>query len=327
MGRILTVCYKFSHNGEDYFWCSETKRMYVRQPANVPDFAFWYSTTRWSQGYEADCPLKAGITMQVVTQKGVPLFAETLEADANDVGTYARKVGEFYRDTVHRLADRLAAGLTPYYEWKAWLMTDKEKSGNTDYYDTWLYSLSEVLKTKMIGRRSILGRSVYLAEVRCRHKVSGKKWSEFVVLDNDKETYLAIAGYWLTSEYGKRPVQAESFAMRDTVDFDYNGRLYSMTWDELEAAFRYQDRQYMLEDAARNLEILAFGYTGDPLRTLTEEENLALAAFERDIGTTYAALTECLDEIVDEYSDIHDCNVADNDLWKTAIRNVARRIG
>jgi len=38
MERVLEVAYKATVNGEDIFYCKETKRCYIRQKSNTTDF-------------------------------------------------------------------------------------------------------------------------------------------------------------------------------------------------------------------------------------------------------------------------------------------------
>ena len=139
MVRILTVRYKFTQNAEDLYWCPETKKMYIRQPANVDSIVFWLTSTKWTGGYEADCPIREGITMRVIDKEENILFEETLEKDDWNGGTSAKKVGDFADEAIKKIAAELNDGLTDYYEWKEWVLADKEKFGNKDYDDNWLF--------------------------------------------------------------------------------------------------------------------------------------------------------------------------------------------
>lgn len=91
--KTLKVKFKSRQDSEDLYYCPENKRVYVRQPANVPSIVFWYSSSKWSGGYEASCPIREGITFSVDID-GVE-YQETLEEDTWNSGTSAKKVIPF----------------------------------------------------------------------------------------------------------------------------------------------------------------------------------------------------------------------------------------
>jgi hypothetical protein len=92
MSRILKMKFKSEQrgNGEDLYFCEETKKVYVRQTSNGEGkIVFWMSTSKWSGGYEASCPLKEGLIIQadyLGTQ-----FEEVLVKDDWNGGTSAVK--------------------------------------------------------------------------------------------------------------------------------------------------------------------------------------------------------------------------------------------
>lgn len=49
----------------------------------------------------------------------------------------------------------------------------------------------------------------------------------------------------------------------DVVNFEYNGVKYAMTEQEIEAAYRYREHQYRLEDARRQFNTIVFGSDGE----------------------------------------------------------------
>jgi len=79
--------------GEDLYFCSENRKVYIRQSANVPDIVFWLSSSKWSGGYEASCPIREGISF-VVEHDGVE-YTETLVEDTWNSGTSAKKMLPF----------------------------------------------------------------------------------------------------------------------------------------------------------------------------------------------------------------------------------------
>lgn len=197
MSNIRKVVYKESQGAEDLFWCRATNRIYIRQPTNDKSKVVWLTSSKWTGGYEASCPMREGLTMRVVDRAGNILFEEKIEK-LNDAGdTYARKNGDFASEAIQRLAAEFGDSLSSHKEWRSWLLADKEKYRCADYDDNWLYSMSVVENLRIIGTRFFLGKKAYLAEQKCRHEVSDKKWCEYLVLAEDKLPVYALAGYKL----------------------------------------------------------------------------------------------------------------------------------
>lgn len=198
-GRILTVTFKTTQDAEDLFYCKETKKVYARQPANVDDIVFWLTTCKWTGGYEADCPIREGITMRVVDKFGEVLFEEKLEKDTWNGGTSAKKVGEFRRESVNRICSTYAAehGLTSYEEWKKRLTEDVEKHQYKDYVDNWLYWERFELGRAVVADACILGETYKIVRFKCRHRISGKTWEETELYDAKQEICEGICGYKL----------------------------------------------------------------------------------------------------------------------------------
>lgn len=196
MNKIITVRYKDTRNGEDLYRNVETGRIYARQPANVDDIVFWYTTNKWSGGYEADCHIREGITMRIVDDKSDILFEETLQSDTWNGGTSAEKKGPFYREAVQKIADETAAAehLRPYKEWKEWLMAEAMKHDYQGYYDNWLYCDSKVIKSEKQKKVMILGKPLWIKRDRNRHNVCHKEWDDVYIVCTDFCTE-AICGY------------------------------------------------------------------------------------------------------------------------------------
>lgn len=192
--NIRKVVYRFTQGGaEDVFWCSETKKMYIRQPVDESK-VHWLTSSKWTGGYEAESHIRDGITMQVVDKCGKILFEETLEQDEWNFGTSALKIGDFANEAIEKTAKEFGKGLKNYEEWKNWLLSDKKLYDSIDSNDTWLYYLNEH-HTKIVGEKYFLGKKALLAEEHCKHKVSNKEWVEYLVISEDKCYTLDIAGY------------------------------------------------------------------------------------------------------------------------------------
>ena len=106
----------------------------------------------------------------------------------------------------------------------------------------------------------------------------------------------------------------------DKVAFTYDGKTYAMTPEEIEAAYRYQQKQYRLQDAAAQLNMFIAGVS-DPD---WDEPEFAeeLVWFEKTHGITYKQAQELAEEFLLAFESLADCNVDENTTWQRAIGNV-----
>lgn len=197
MDKVLTVRFLDNQDAEDLFRCVENGRVYIRQPANVDDIVFWYSSVKWRGGYEASCHIRAGITMRVVDKDNEILFEEKLEEDNWNGGTSAKKVGRFsdevLLDTSNEWAEKLR--LRSYYDWKNYVLMDIANCGYQGYADNWLYYETESHGKEILGEMSWLGKKLFVVKEDMIHKISGKRWS-CVFIEPKDESYCAdICGY------------------------------------------------------------------------------------------------------------------------------------
>ena len=99
-----------------------------------------------------------------------------------------------------------------------------------------------------------------------------------------------------------------------------------LTQEELLAAFREQDRNYLLEDAERQYKEWLDDNDWD------ESSPADIDGFTRKFGfapsAPYTAGNEhyMLDQFVERYSNGYDCNIAENDLWRNAIDDVMAQL-
>lgn len=109
------------------------------------------------------------------------------------------------------------------------------------------------------------------------------------------------------------------------VEFEYNGKKYVMSKEEIEAAYWYKDRQYRMEDALRQLNQFIFN-EDDPVdegASVDEKKRW----FECVYLITYEEACEMLDDFVDTFEDFADCNVDENQTWHDAIEEVLEEVG
>ena len=112
---------------------------------------------------------------------------------------------------------------------------------------------------------------------------------------------------------------------RELIDFKYAGKAYQMTREEIEAAYRYREREYRQSDAEVAFEYFAFG-SEDPESMTDAEYKQAVDSFEEQYGVKYNDLMKRAPEIVDLFFQKQDCNIAENQTWEDTIADVVQRM-
>lgn len=111
---------------------------------------------------------------------------------------------------------------------------------------------------------------------------------------------------------------------RNTITFEHNGFTYTMSEDEIEAAYRYQEHRYRLDDARRHLNILIFECEDpDPKCDVFKIDT---HVFEKKYGITYEAASspEMLEKYVGVFEKRFSCNGDENSQWNMAIIDAIR---
>lgn len=80
----------------------------------------------------------------------------------------------------------------------------------------------------------------------------------------------------------------------------WNGKSWEMTPEQIEAAYRYKERQYRIDDAYNQLELNADW-------------------IEEKYGYSYNEIIEFSEELAERFQDNFDCNVSENDDWVARI--------
>lgn len=75
-----------------------------------------------------------------------------------------------------------------------------------------------------------------------------------------------------------------------------NGKVWLMTPEQIEAAYRYKEHQYRIEDAENQLELNADW-------------------IEDKYGYSYDEIIEFSEELAERFQDNFDCNESENDAW------------
>ena len=199
MGNVITVKWICNQSAEDVYRSVEKPhRVYVRQPSNCDDLVFGYTTNKWRGGYEASCPIKAGITMRVVDDNGNCLFEEPLIEYPWSVGMSAKKVGDFSYEAIRKLEKsfREALNLSEYGRWRDWILSLKEQYGYKGYNDNWMYWETKTIeREKLNATYEYLGKKCHLVREKEKHKICGCEWESFTLVDEKDIECIALCGY------------------------------------------------------------------------------------------------------------------------------------
>lgn len=109
--------------------------------------------------------------------------------------------------------------------------------------------------------------------------------------------------------------------MENQISFEYMGKAYTMSKEEIDAAYWYKQQEFQMEDALVHLNYLVFGYDPDfeDPENATPGELEDMECFQFQYGISYADAKKLLPKIVEKYNDHFDCNNAENDMWRYAI--------
>lgn len=198
MENVRTVVFMTDQRGncEDLYRCKETGKVYIRQESGDDDHVRWLTSSKWTGGYEADCPMKEGLIIRVTDKAGKVLFEEKLIKEEGVTDTWAVKVGPFSWEAVYVLADEMAKQhkLSTYEEWKAWLLADMPTDSKI-YPDNWLFAMADRRPAKKLAQMDFLGVNAFATSQEEKHTVCGKSWTCFEIRDEAMDTCLAICGF------------------------------------------------------------------------------------------------------------------------------------
>ena len=88
----------------------------------------------------------------------------------------------------------------------------------------------------------------------------------------------------------------------------WNGKSWEMTPEQIEAAYRYKERQYRIEDAENQLDCNADW-------------------IEEKYGYSPDEIMDFADELAERVEDKFDCNVSENDAWVAHITEMFDSLG
>ena len=83
------------------------------------------------------------------------------------------------------------------------------------------------------------------------------------------------------------------------------GESWEMTPDQIEAAYRYQNRKYRIMDAEHMIE--------EHFELCNEDKE----EFKEEYGYSYDDMMADADYLADKFLDYYDCDIPENTIWET----------
>lgn len=195
--KTITVRFMAQQGCEDLYRCVDTGKVYARQLARSKKYVYWYTTTKWSGGYEASSPVRSGVTFRVIDGSGNVLFEELMIPSTSDTGSCAISHGNFLsemlKDEARKYGETL--NLLSHEEWRKRLVAEKSKQGYTGMMDNWIYCEFDTETRAVIDTVKMLGKEKHIVLEKCKHRLCDLEWFSVIVTDLSMDITEAICGY------------------------------------------------------------------------------------------------------------------------------------
>lgn len=136
----------------------------------------WYTVS--SPDFETDCQVREAI-FNICDAKGNVITNNTNYPFMN------KFVVEKCKEVIENNKD--------YYEWKKYVLEDKDKFGYTDYDDNWLFYETKEISSEVEDTLNYLGQEIKVMKKCYEHNISKKRWIAFMAELDDIN--LKILGY------------------------------------------------------------------------------------------------------------------------------------
>lgn len=314
---VRHMIFKGEQGCEDLFRCVENGRMYIRQICDEK-YVRWLTTSKWSGGYEADTPFKSGLIIKVVDNTGAEYFEEKIIEETGYYGTVAEKAypfwSEFITDTCTQKLSKYDA--RSYYHWKEWLLDYKKPFDYDGYSDNWLFCNAKYEPKKKVEKLNYLGKTLFVNTQKATHTICRQTWTELTIYNPETGITEGLIGYL----YGGK----EKFGpYSEVINFIHEGKRYSMTKEQIEAAYEYRQQQNRRDDAIRQFRCFVLG---DEDLDDEDEWQAVTDAFQNEYGIPYPDAYLYITDFVERFERLQDCNVDENATWENAIREVLKEI-
>ncbi len=148
--------------------------------------AEWYFATK---NYEADILVPENVTLQVMNREGKVLFEEkngNVEPEFEFTSVMAKHKAE-------EIAEQY--NLVSSDTWKESLCLDMKAHNYNGYTDNWLFFETSKLRGITIDRFEYLGEKFVVEKRTMKHKICGRMWVEYLIINTSRQYTEAICGY------------------------------------------------------------------------------------------------------------------------------------
>lgn len=198
-----TVRFMRRQDALDLYRCvdaDKNTRVYARMLRTTDpnsETVHWTTTSRWTGGYEPDCPLKAGIALKIVDDGGNYLFTEVVTGGDSPERRFAVKQAPFSYEEEKRLSEKIAKEnqLISWEEWSVEMTRSRNQYAPSEYIDNWKFApqYRRNISTTNAYVRDGLGRRLRIECSLIEHTVSQQKWYEYSLMDGPD--CVAICGF------------------------------------------------------------------------------------------------------------------------------------
>lgn len=324
MNDLRIVKFKETQGAEDLFFCPDRNTVYLRQPCD-DDYVRWLTTSKWAGGYEANAPMRTGLTIRVIGDNGDTLFEEEITKQPGYSDTVAAKKASFHADVLKDMTADMQKrySLKGYDEWRNWLLQMKPAS-YAGYDDSWLFCENQTVELKHVEAIRVYGKVHSLVRYHIRHKLSGAEYTEYH-LESKNGLVVSHFGYGFPLNDSD-----DIHAPEELLHFNHNGKRYSMSREAIYAAYCYQEELNLQEDAMRALNMIALEVDESDFippedRGITELENGC--CFYDDYGITYDEAAKHLAAMVAQFRILCSKSFETEHTWPEAVKMVCKQLG
>ena len=107
-----------------------------------------------------------------------------------------------------------------------------------------------------------------------------------------------------------------------TIRFEFLGESYEMTPDQIEAAYRYQRHQNLMQDAPYQLQTFVFGYSEVDFNNMNDREKYLADEFKAVFGLSVQQASMLSDKIIDAFENNYNAGLNEDENWGNAIIEV-----
>lgn len=200
MPKVIEVRFKAQQGAEDLFiGTGFPKKVYIRQPAQDKTQVVWTTASKCGNGYKADTPLKADVSVRVIsgTKKDKKtLFEEVMRGTDAASPVFAEKKELFSCELLAQAAKDYVKQLSlqTYERWSQWLLRETRRHNYTGYQDNWLHFGTNCTHTEVFEKLDVMGVYYNVEESTWNHMVCSNTW-KVVQIKDPNGNVVELCGY------------------------------------------------------------------------------------------------------------------------------------